>query len=418
MRDTRSKKRSSPLVLAVIFGLVLVGMLALIIVGCGPKGIDVVYGQRKGASWPSVNGTGVLGRMLGDAGFTVFSWGMLSPRLRQRADCIIWFPNDFEPPEQDVCDWLDEWLTEEPDRTLVYVGRDFDAALWYWQKIEPDAPDDQKEEIRRRKWEAKGAFLARLRSIDASKQCPWFTVKGARKHPDVRSLEGNPEWTGGVNPLKLQIELKHRDVRSLEGNPEWTDGVDPLKLQMELNHRLVPSRGAEVVLESDGDMLVSIEQIDRSRVIVVANGSFLLNLPLVNHEHRKLAGQLIEALGPSDQTVVFLQSGPAGAMILSTDPTDGPPTGLEIFRTYPAGCILLHLAAVGVIFCFCRFPIFGRPRDPEPESVSDFGRHVQALGELLQRSGDTDHAIARLSHYRQITRPDSAANPHRNRLKR
>jgi hypothetical protein len=69
----------------------------------------------------------------------------------------------------------------------------------------------------------------------------------------------------------------------------------------------------------------------------------------------------------------------------------------------------LHLAVVGIILCFSRFPIFGRARDLEPSGVSDFGRHVQALGELLQRSGDTAHAAARLSHYQQLTRPDSGA---------
>lgn len=386
MKNTASGRRASPFTLMVVFGLALVTLFFLVIVGCGPKDVEVVYGRRKGASWPSVNGTGVLGRMLEEAGFTVFSWGMLSPRLRQRADCIIWFPDDFQPPEEEVCDWLDEWLTQQPDRTLVYVGRDFDAALWYWRKIEPDASGEQKEEVRRRKWEAKAAFLANLRTVTKPEECKWFTVKGGQKH---------------------------QAVRSLEGSPEWTEGIDPAKLGIELNHRLVPSPKAEVVLESEGDMLVSIEPIDKSRVIVVANGSFLLNLPLVNHEHRKLAGRLIEALGPSDQTVVFLESGPAGAMVFSSDPTAGPPAGLEIFHIWPTSWILLHLAAVGVLFCFCRFPIFGRPRDPEPEGVSDFGRHVQALGELLQRSGDTDHAIARLNHYHKIARPDALSAPHR-----
>ena len=35
-----------------------------------------------------------------------------------------------------------------------------------------------------------------------------------------------------------------------------------------------------------------------SQLLFVVNGSFLLNLPLVNHEHRKLAQRLITACGP------------------------------------------------------------------------------------------------------------------------
>ena len=45
----------------------------------------------------------------------------------------------------------------------------------------------------------------------------------------------------------------------------------------------------------------------------------------------------------------------------------------------------------------------------EPEATSDFGRHIQALGELLQRSGDTGHAVARLTHYRQLAHPEAAS---------
>ena len=78
------------------------------------------------------------------AGHKVFSWRRLSPRLSERADAIVWFPDDFEPPTPEVRRWLEDWLIEEPGRTLIYVGRDFDAARWYWKKIQPDVPDDQQ----------------------------------------------------------------------------------------------------------------------------------------------------------------------------------------------------------------------------------------------------------------------------------
>jgi len=383
MRRPSSDSRPSPWVLPAVAVLVLVGIVCLVLLS-GPKGINRVYGLRKGDSWASVNGTGVLGKMFEEAGHTVFSWRMLSPRLRQRADAIVWFPDDFHPPNKDVCQWLEGWLTEKRNRTLVYVGRDFDAAVWYWDTILPHAPAEQEREIQRLKWEAKGDFLSGLRNIPTSEECDWFTVRGDRPYRKVRSLEGRPEWLGGVDPSQVEIEL---------------------------SHRLIPSRDAEVLLESEGDMLVSAERFHESRLIVVANGSFLLNLPLVSHEHRKLAGQLIEEVGPPGQTVVFLESGPGGLHPRDADPTAGPPSGLEIFNEWPTNWILLHLAVVGILFCFSRYPIFGRPRELEPEGTSDFGRHIEALGELLQRSGDTAHAASRLAHYQQLTRPDSATSP-------
>ena len=369
------------LLLGAVFALVILGLFFLMTGGCR-QDVQGVYGQCKGSSWSSVNGTGVLGKMFENAGHTVFSWRMLSPRLRQRADCIVWFANDFGPPSQRVCDWLGSWLGEEPDRTLIYVGRDFDAALWYWEEVLPNAPPDQKEEIRRRRDEAKKGFLADLRAITTAEECQWFTI------------------TKG----------QHREVRSLQGDAKWLEGVDASKLEIELNHRLVPSRRARVLLESEGDVLISSEPFRQSRLIVVANGSFLLNLPLVNHEHRKLAGQLIDEVGSPGQTVVFLESYPGGPPIFDADPKGGPPSGLAIFNVWPTNWILLHLAAVGILFCFFRFPIFGPARDPEPEGLSDFGRHIEALGELLERSGDTEHAAKRLAQYHQLARPDSATS--------
>jgi hypothetical protein len=315
---------------------------------------------------------------------------MLTPRLRQQADCIVWFPNDFSPPSPAVCDWLEHWLREQPGRTLIYVGRDFDAAVWYWEQMLPSAPPDQKAEFQRRRNETRKLFNSDLRRLTAPEDCDWFTVKPSQ----------------------------HREVTTLKGDPKWVEGVDASKLEIELNHRMVPSGGAqtlEVLLESKGDMLVASRRLDQSQLIVVANGSFLLNLPLVNHEHRKLAGRLIEAVGPPRQTVVFLESYPGGPMIFEADPASAPPSALAIFNIWPTNWILLHLAAAGILFCFYRFPIFGRPREPEPEGTSDFGRHIEALGKLLERSGERETAAARLAQYRQLTRGDSAPVPTRPR---
>lgn len=344
--------------------------------GCRRE-IETEYGRRQGpAASTSVNGTAVLAEMFEQAGHEVFSWPSLSPRL-QRADCIVWFPDDFEPPARDVRDWLEEWLYQQPGRTLIYVGRDFDAAGWYWEKIEPDAPPDQLSEIRRRKSEADSEFRQQRQAIPTSEDCDWFTVKGG---------------------------YRRRKVRSLQGPPEWRSDVDPSKLGIDLSGRIIPCRTADVLLESEGDMLISRDLVGRSRLILVANGSFLLNLPLVNHQHRKLAGKLIAQVGPPSKTVALLESSSGGPPIREDDISLGTPTGLEILLINPTNWIFLHLAIVGVLFCFSRWPIFGRPRELAPGGRSDFGKHIQALGELLQRSGDRAYATTRVLHYQQTTK--------------
>ena len=66
---------------------------------------------------------------------------------------------------------------------------------------------------------------------------------------------------------------------------------------------------------------------------------------------------------------------------------------------------------VGLLLCFWRWPIFGRPQELPRESTSDFGKHIDALAELLERSHERDYAAARLAYYRQVTKePQRAAH--------
>jgi hypothetical protein len=202
--------------------------------------------------------------------------------------------------------------------------------------------------------------------------------------------------------FKVDPKPAPRQVQSLEGEPEWLAGIDPSQVEIELASRVVPSPESEVLLRSGSDVLVSRRLVDDSQLIVVANGSSLLNLPLVNHEHRKLAGHLIEEIGPPPQTVVFLQSFDGGPPIRDKDPMANSPSGLESLTRWPTDWILMHLVVAGILFCFARWPIFGRPLDPKPEGRSDFGRHIEAVGQWLARSGDEEYAARRLSAFQKM----------------
>src|SRR5580700_7314040 len=77
--------------------------------GCH-KDLQTVYGQRKGpGATESVNGTAVFADMFEAAGHHVSSWSSLSPRL-DTADCVVWFPDDFNAPSPSVVTWLENWL--------------------------------------------------------------------------------------------------------------------------------------------------------------------------------------------------------------------------------------------------------------------------------------------------------------------
>ena len=360
---------------------------ALSAAGC-EDGINKIYGQRGGLGSDSVNGTAVLANMFQQAGHHVSTTGRLTPRLMERADVIVWAPDNFAPPSAAVIQWFDDWWLDSPNRLLIYIGRDYDAAPLYWRTVQAGAPAKQLPEIKRRLAKDQGEYMAERNAAASNASCDWFSVASRGTARTATTLSGDPQWLAGIDAKQLDIELRGK---------------------------FTPAADAEVVLASAGDVLVSRERKHAGELILVANGSFLLNLPLVNREHRKLAGKLIAEAG-ANRRVVFLESGANGPPVLDEDPPDVPRNGLEIFSVKPFSVILLHLAFLGMVFCAARFPIFGRPRELAPPPLSDFGKHIWALGQLLQRTQDRAYALARLLYYQQHVRREpgrqrSASNP-------
>lgn len=378
--------------------------VSLCAAGCSEQ-IDTVYGRRAGiVGGDSVNGTAVLGRMFENAGHRVRTKRALTDAMMTECDVIVWFPDDFQAPSRDVTNWFDDWLSYG-DRTLIYVGRDFDAGPGYYDKVIPTAPADQQPELKRRRLNTKSEFDMMRTSASAQTDCDWFTIDTSTKKRTVKSLSG--PWSDGIDASKTEIELHSRlkptldeevviDESDSEDNSIWYDDEDAQPDSV--------FASTDVLLETPNDMLVSRlnhRYANGSQVIVVANGSFLLNLPLVNREHRKLASRLVEEAGAPEQSVVFLESGYGGPRIMAEEPEEEIPSGLGLFMKRPLDVVLFHIAILGLIFCLSRWPVFGRARRPPRTSASDFGRHVEAVGELLQRTEDREFASARIKTYQQ-----------------
>lgn len=372
------------------FGLVLATLLAAM--GCSDY-VPSDYGQRGGLGETSLNGTRVLGDMFEDAGHRVRSWRYLSPKL-DKADVIVWFPDDFNVPSEEVEYWLTDWLTGQSDdgqpRVLIYVGRDYDAAPDYWQHMQGQAPPGLQAEYKRRLSEAKSDALAnRPRPLTRSKTDDWFEYDTQPKRAKVQQLTG--EWAAGVDPAKTDIVHETRmTIPDRNFQPLLVDETDkPI--------------ASELVYESS----YPNQPLPSGRVILIENGSWLLNARLVNHEHRKLAGHLIDSVGPPRRNVVFLESGIDGPPIREEDPSTQLPNALGLFRIWPIGAVLTQLAALGIVFAVMRWPIFGIPKRLVRKSLSDFSSHISAVGRLLGDSRNRGYAVRLLMLYRQSLRHES-----------
>ncbi|MEX0818444.1 MAG: DUF4350 domain-containing protein [Pirellulaceae bacterium] len=403
----------------------LFAMLALSVLtasaGCGPGEVTTTYGQRRGSTeGPSVNGTAVLAGMFELAGHRVSTWRRLSPKLEE-CHTIVWFPDDFEPPTVEQRDFLEWWLFNEPGRTVVYVGRDFDATPAYWKQILPSAPPEQKLEVMRREATARASHDAARSRMPAAEPAEWFSVHRDEPYRKVDSLAG--PWSEHVDASKTQIELAGRLKLPSESEIDaWVNRADNY---WDGRPEFTP------LLESGDDAIafqINYDEWADSKIIVVNNGSFLLNLPLVNHEHRKLAGHLVSACG--DGRVVFLESGRGGPTVYDEEPGTKIPTGFEVFTVWPLGFIVMHLTVLGILCCIAIYPIFGRPKEA-PSSASsrvtfasdvadsdgaatvvraDFGKHIEALGELLEQTEDRQYARDRVSYYHEHVSRDSGAS--------
>jgi hypothetical protein len=345
------------------------------------------YGQRRGTgSEASVNGTSVLAEMFKSAGHRVTTVDELSPKLK-KYDIILWTPDDFEPPTAEQREFLEEWLAGGEGRTLIYVGRDYDAAPAYWKKVQPLVPPNAADDVQRELAQAQAKYDTERVKMPKQQYARWFTTHREGKRHVVQKLQG--PWAKGIDAKQTDIEV--------EGGlqiPRAKDlaGTSELPLPDDF----------ETLLKSSADDLawrVTDSAYGDGQVIVVSNGSFLLNYPLVNHENRKLAARMIDECGAAGQ-VAFVESGPGGPDV-SDKEAGAEAGGLELLKVWPLNAILLHLTILGIVLCIARSVIFGRPRELPGETRSDFGKHVSALGQLLARTKDRGYALARVKHYRE-----------------
>ena len=265
--------------------------------------------------------------------------------------------------------------------TIGFVARDFDAAIQYWQmqteRTQGAAFLEAKSKLARAK-----SDHAYARSLTAkATECEWFSIQSEPAFQHVTPSDGpwaeDLDREGALYPVAGTLKLAEQTEYGLK---------------------------SEVLLGSEETPLIVriTDEYDwpNGQILVLLNGTTVLNLPLVKHENRKLAAKLMAACGDDVRRVTFLESGPMGMRISNSDPNNY--SGLEALSVWPVNSILLHLIVAGILFCGMVFPIFGRPRQFEEDTTSDFGKHIRAMGELLAISQDRRSAVSKVQQYRAL----------------
>ncbi len=346
-------------------------MLALFVVvvsigGCAQSPlITNDYGtQATSDARVSVNGTSVFADIFQRRGNHVVADRRITPRV-ERFGAIVWFAaKDSECPDPEVATRINTWLGNDSRRKLLYVGWDADAATGFWNDATRNATGKDAESLmRRRAWAMADADGHDGASRIASASCDWFQTKiGERKKLD---------------------RMKNRAGKSID----VSGGTVEIGTV-----RLMPPSGksSNVILRTDDGVpfafsTVSNNSVFRSNVVVVSNSSFLLNYSLLNPTNRKLATEVLDEIGTVNGPVLFLHSGD----VTYSDSVYEKQTAWSWVNQPPVRYIVPHILAIGLIFVFSVFPVLGRPRALEKELQPGLGRHVDAVGELIVRSGRT-----------------------------
>ena len=274
--------------------------------------------------------------------------------------------------------------------TMTGIKWDFEAQEQYWTEVNARGLTNNKtlaaSYLANATIEVNGDYAGQPFPHDGG----WYDKTAAKLQGKVTTFTG--PWSKSFNPAAAQIET-HSLLSDTSLNPVT-----------ELLTENAPNKSTPLVMvEQISANWNSKATSSTSQRITVANGSFLLNYPLVNKEHRKLAALLIQQIASTTPRgeMVFIESGPGGPPIRDHESLAKFSTGLEFFSLPPLGTFLCHLALLGILFCFVRWPIFGRPKEPPRQTGVDFGLHLGALGSLLERTGDRNYARLRLEQYQR-----------------
>ena len=417
----------------------------------------------------SLNGLGLHRKLWEAQGAKCSTPSSLSPKL-ERADVIVLVGKSYEPPGIEARQWLEQWLANGEQRTLLYFGRDFSADIFYRQRTLGALSGGQRrrseELLALRQAEE---LLARWQQLPNLAFCDWFYIDTQRATRDYRQFQSDGllaeqfadvsasegwaasepggEWPVGVAlqppdskvwsdkfvqripalsppnsgtvPSSEQSSSTTRTAEESElaqRSSRWS--TDEFGSRASLLEALQNPLQSEALLSAgDGQPLIfrltdgraQGARLGSGQIIVVANGFPLLNGSLVTPLGAEIGQRLVELCGPAEH-VALLTLDDGGLSISETDDSGLSGAGLEMFTVWPLSAITMPAALLGIIACAALWPILGRPQPLAQRRVSDLGLHIEAIGGLMSETHDRQYAAGAITeYYRKVRGEDPPA---------
>ena len=377
-------------------------LVALILLPSGCNfGTDFTYGK---SADQSVNGLSVFANLLRERGHTVSRKRRLTKRV-DKFDTIVWAPDNERFPPENVAAWIEQWMGKSTSKVLIYVGRSYDATLPYYQGKFDNATIENRDQWQREL--AEQVMQKRRYDYDYDWRFPtgtdppdafWF--ERYDKEPKVDASKIGGPWASDIDSTAIDLDCDQllkplEDYNIEEATPvldiETDDGeADYYEYSYQDDEFREDEIKVKHLLTVDGKPFafeLSTDENPGRKVIIISNGSFLLNFPLMQPENQKLASKVAdEAIGD----VVFLESDYRWPRVGGQ--ANDPALRWTWIGQAPMNYIVPHFLFWGVLYCFAFYPNFGRPKRVQFHPPKAFRSHVQAVAAILRRSKEKSWA--------------------------
>ncbi len=365
------------------------GSLLCLFVGCDPK-LNTRYAATRG---DSINGLSAFLQALRYSGLKVDTLPFATPELGDTHECIFIFDNHPGAIDKKTVDFWRKIAQGYRVSTMVWVVENGDATPEYWNALlKSDRLDDKQKAL------AKNERDASLAERESGSLRTFSISEGVFYGMDRPRRKATEELTEVKIHTKVNGQANGQDDDGQVHSSE--DRL--IKAQWPLQRRLQPAPDVETIWSSQGEPLLIEDRLGRTRFLVLASAIPLLNASLADPGNQELCEQLIE-LTKVDQRVAVI---PNSNWVDEEGEAEGQKSEtqsmLDFLKVQPLPWVVGQLVLALVLFCWWKFPILGRPLQSSSRELQRFGRHVEALGDLLRKARGRTFALGRIREWQRV----------------